>query len=88
MPFKIHMTPNVIGEDASVHGQDIQYTQGNQSPPPAYGDRFSDLIVAVATQLDNCGHPMLADVDSARSSSEQSARIHATQPAPRYEEVA
>ncbi|KAJ6186544.1 hypothetical protein N7519_007845 [Penicillium mononematosum] len=88
MPFKIHMTPNVIGEDASVHGQDIQHIQGNQSPPPAYGDRFSDSIVAVATQLNLCGHPTIAEIDSARSSNEQSASIHATQPAPRYEEVA
>ncbi|CAG7939626.1 unnamed protein product [Penicillium nalgiovense] len=87
MPFKIHMAPNVIGEDASVHGQDIQHIQGNQSPPPAYGDRFSDLVVAVATQLNLRGQPMLAEIDSARPSSEQSASINATEPAPRYEEV-
>ncbi|CAG8098962.1 unnamed protein product [Penicillium nalgiovense] len=87
MPFKIHMAPNVIGEDASVHGQDIQHIQGNQSPPPAYGDRFSDLVVAVATQLNLRGQPMLAEIDSARPSSEQSASIYATEPAPRYEEV-
>ncbi|KAJ5261720.1 hypothetical protein N7505_008587 [Penicillium chrysogenum] len=88
IPFKIHMTPNVIGEDASVHGQDIQHIQGNQSPPPAYGDRFSDSIVAVATEANLCGHPTIADIESTRSSTQQSTSIHATQPAPRYEEVA
>lgn len=82
------MTPNVIGEDASVHGQDIQHIQGNQSPPPAYGDRFSDSIVAVATEANLCGHPTIADIESTRSSTQQSTSIHATQPAPRYEEVA
>ncbi|KAJ5511194.1 hypothetical protein N7453_003297 [Penicillium expansum] len=87
MPFKIHMTPNVIGENASIHGQDIQLLQGSQSPPPAYRDRFADLIVSAATQLDCCEHPMLAEFNSARSSSEQTASIHIMEPAPRYEEV-
>ena len=82
------MTPNVIGEDGSVHGQDIQHIQGNQSPPPAYGDRFSDLILAIATSLDACGQSMQAELNSARSAGEQSGSIHATEPAPRYEEVA
>ncbi|CAG8909909.1 unnamed protein product [Penicillium egyptiacum] len=87
MPFKIYMTPNVIGDDASVHGQDMQHIQGSQSPPPAYSDRFSDLIVAVGTQMDLHGPPMLVEINSARSSSEQSASIHAMEPVPRYEEV-
>lgn len=87
MPFKIHMTPNVVGENASIHGQDIQLMQGSQSPPPAYSDRFSDLMVLAATQLDLCEHSMLAGINSARSSSEQSASIHTMEPAPRYEEV-
>ncbi|KAJ5966894.1 hypothetical protein N7501_003142 [Penicillium viridicatum] len=86
MPFKIYMTPNAIGDNASIHGQDIQLMQGSQSPPPAYSDRFSDLIVS-ATQLNLCEQPMLAEINSARSSSEQSASIHTMEPAPRYEQV-
>lgn len=65
MPFKIYMTPSVIGVNASIHGQDIHLIQGSQSPPPAYSDRFSDLIVSAATQLDLCEHPMLAEINSA-----------------------
>ncbi|CRL24674.1 Arrestin-like, N-terminal [Penicillium camemberti] len=87
MPFKIYMTPNVIGDNASIHGQDIQLMQGSQSPPPAYSDRFSDLIVSAATQLNICEQPRLAEINSARSSSEQSAGIYTMDPAPRYEQV-
>ncbi|OQD69631.1 hypothetical protein PENPOL_c002G02279 [Penicillium polonicum] len=87
MPFKIYMTPNAIGDNASIHGQDIQLMQGSQSPPPAYSDHFSDLIVSAATQLNICEQPMMAEINSARSSSEQSASIHTMEPAPRYEQV-
>lgn len=87
MPFKIYMTPNVIGDHASIHGQDIQFMQGSQSPPPAYSDRFSDLIVSAATHLNLCEQPVLAEINSARSPSEQSASIHIMEPAPRYEQV-
>ncbi|CAI7665232.1 unnamed protein product [Penicillium viridicatum] len=87
MPFKIYMTPNAIGDNASIHGQDIQLMQGSQSPPPAYSDRFSDLIVSAATQLNFCEQRMLAEINSARSSSEHSASIHTMDPAPRYEQV-
>ncbi|KAJ5926269.1 hypothetical protein N7516_008042 [Penicillium verrucosum] len=87
MPLKIYMTPNVIGDTSSVHGQGIQLLQGSQSPPPAYSDRFPDLIVSAATQLNLCEQPMLAEINSARSSSEQSASIHTMEPAPRYEQV-
>ena len=87
MPFKIHMTPNMIGEDATIHGQDIQLMYGSQSPPPAYGDRLSDLIVSAATQLNLCEHPMSAQINSACTLSEHSASIHTMEPAPRYEEV-
>ncbi|KAF7520232.1 hypothetical protein PCG10_009286 [Penicillium crustosum] len=87
MPFKIYMTANVMGDNASIYGQDILLMQGSQSPPPAYSDRFSDLIVSTATQLNICEQPMLVEINSARSSSEQSASIHTMEPAPRYEQV-
>ncbi|KAJ5371764.1 hypothetical protein N7517_003770 [Penicillium concentricum] len=87
VPFKIYMTSNVIGENAFIRGQDIQHMQGSRSPPPAYTERFSDLIVSAAAQLDLCGHLMLAEINSPRSSSEQSASIHTAEPSPRYEEV-
>ncbi|CAI7590874.1 unnamed protein product [Penicillium glandicola] len=87
IPFKIYMTPNFIGENAFIRGQDIQHMQGSRSPPLAYSDRFSDLILSAASQLDCCEHLMLAEINSARSSSEQSASIHTMGPAPRYEEV-
>ncbi|KGO78343.1 hypothetical protein PITC_059560 [Penicillium italicum] len=87
IPFKIYMTPNPIGENESIHGQDIQLFQESQCPPPAYSDRFSDLIVSAATQLDLCEHPMLAEINSTCSSSEQSAIVHPMEPAPRYEQA-
>ncbi|KAJ5209985.1 hypothetical protein N7491_009796 [Penicillium cf. griseofulvum] len=87
MPFKIYITPNVIGENATIRGQDFQHMQGSQSPPPPYKDHFSDLIVSAATQLNNCEHPMLVEINSARFSSEQSDGIHTMDPAPRYEQV-
>ena len=87
MPFKIHMTSNMIGEDATIHGQDIQLMHESQGPPPAYSDRLSDLIVSAATQLNLCEHPMVAQVNSACTSSEYGATIHTMEPAPRYEEV-
>ncbi|KAJ5971382.1 uncharacterized protein N7479_001300 [Penicillium vulpinum] len=87
MPFKIYMTPDIIGENASIRGRYIQRMHGDRSPPPAYSNRFSDLIVSAATQLDLCEHPTLAEINSVRSSSEQSAAIHTTEPAPRYEEL-
>lgn len=87
LPFKIHMTPHVIGEDASVHGQDIRQMQGNRSPPPAYSDHFSDLVVPTAADVDLFEHPMLTEISPTRSSSEQSTPILAVPPAPRYEQV-
>ncbi|KAI2674362.1 hypothetical protein CBS147333_8207 [Penicillium roqueforti] len=87
MPFKIHMASNVIGEDATIHGQDIQLMQGSQSPPPAYGDRLSDLIVSAASQLNICEHSIPAETEYPCSLSEHGASIHAMEPAPRYEEV-
>ncbi|KAJ5817245.1 hypothetical protein N7447_009478 [Penicillium robsamsonii] len=87
MPFKIYMTPHVIGQNAFIRGEDIQQMPGSQSPPPAYSERFSDLMISTAAQLDICGHPMLAEINSARSSSEQSATTHTTESSPRYEVV-
>ncbi|KAJ5153767.1 uncharacterized protein N7500_009206 [Penicillium coprophilum] len=87
MPLKIFMTPNVIGGDSTIRGQDIQYIQGSRSPPPPYKERFSDLIVSAAAQLDICGQPTLDEINYARSSSEQNASIHTLEPSPRYKEV-
>jgi hypothetical protein len=87
LPFKIHMT-HVIGEDASVRGQDIRQIQGNWSPPPAYSDHFSDLVVSTAADVNLFEHPVLTEISPTRSSSEQSTPILAVPPAPRYEEVA
>jgi hypothetical protein len=87
MPFKIHMTPNVGGEDHSVHGQVIQHTvHDTRCPPPAYSDHFSDLIVSAANQLHLCEDPLLAEIDYARSSSEGSS-MHSVDPSPRYEQT-
>ncbi|KAJ5520929.1 hypothetical protein N7463_001382 [Penicillium fimorum] len=86
MPFKIYMTPHVIAENAFIRAQNIQQMQRSRSPPPAYSERFSDLIVSAAAQLDICGHPMIAEINSARSSGEQSA-THTMDSCPRYEEV-
>jgi hypothetical protein len=79
------MTPNVTGENAV--GQDIQHMQGSRSPPPAYVDHFSDLFVPTATDVDLFEHPLLVEVTSARSSSEQSTPLLAVPPAPRYEQA-
>ncbi|EKV21748.1 hypothetical protein PDIP_03390 [Penicillium digitatum Pd1] len=87
MPLKIYMTPNVIGDSASIHVEDIQLMQGSQSPPPAYSDHFSDLVVSAATQMNLCEHLVRAEIDSARSSSEERVSIHTVDPAPRYEEI-
>jgi hypothetical protein len=81
------MTPNMVGETGFIRGQDIQHMQGSRCPPPAYNDHFSDLIVSAATQLDNCEHLMLSEINSARSSSEQTTSIRTMDPAPRYEQV-
>ena len=81
------MSPHVIGEDASVRGQDIQQMQGSRSPPPAYSDHFSDLVVPTATDIALFEHPMLTEISPTRSSSEQSTFVLAVPPAPRYEQV-
>ncbi|RJE27620.1 hypothetical protein PHISCL_00045 [Aspergillus sclerotialis] len=38
IPFRVYMTPDTIGEDAVVYGQDIQSLQERGSPPPPYGN--------------------------------------------------
>lgn len=78
------MTPNVSGE--TVSQGDMQQMQGNRSPPPAYVDHFTDLIVSAATELDIFEDPMLTEVTSARSN-EPSMPLLAMPPAPRYEQT-
>lgn len=78
------MTPNVTGE--TVSQGDIRQMQGNRSPPPAYIDHFSDMVVPAATELDLFEDPMLSEVNSARSS-EQNTSLLAMPPAPRYEQA-
>ncbi|KAJ5124857.1 uncharacterized protein N7515_008682 [Penicillium bovifimosum] len=85
LPFKIHMTPNVGGEDQSVQ-QVIQRVHETRCPPPAYSDHFSDLIVPVANQLHLFEDPLLAEIHSARSSGEGSS-MDGVDPSPRYEET-
>ncbi|KAJ5338003.1 hypothetical protein N7452_004731 [Penicillium brevicompactum] len=87
LPFKIYMTPNVTNDGASAHGQDIQQMQSNRTPPPAYIDHFSDLVVPDATDVDIFDHPMLTEISSPRSSSEQSTPVLAVPPAPLYEQA-
>ncbi|KAJ5555683.1 hypothetical protein N7535_008117 [Penicillium sp. DV-2018c] len=87
MPFKIYMTPNVGGEDQAVDEQVIQHTvEDTRCPPPAYSDHSSDLIVSVANQLHLFEDPLLAEIASARSSSEESS-MHGMDPSPRYEQT-
>jgi hypothetical protein len=81
------MTPHAIGEDASVRGQGIQQIQGSRSPPPAYSDHFSDLVIPTQAEVDVLGHPMLTEISPTRTSSEQSTPILAVPPAPRYEQI-
>lgn len=78
------MTPTVTGE--TVSQGDIQQMQGNRSPPPAYVDHFTDLVVPAATELELLEDPMLTEVTSARSF-EQSTPLLAMPPAPRYEQA-
>ncbi|KAJ6181363.1 hypothetical protein N7485_000005 [Penicillium canescens] len=85
MPFKIHMTPNVIGMDTSILGQEIRLVQGNWGPPPAYSEHFSDIVLPVTADRDLREHPMLGEIDSWRSSSEQIAGMHTMGTSPRYD---
>ncbi|CAG7930963.1 unnamed protein product [Penicillium olsonii] len=87
MPFKIYMTPHVTSDGASAHGQDMQHMQNNQSPPPAYIDHYSDLVVPGAADVELFEHPMITEIMSPRSSSEQSTPILAVPPAPLYEQA-
>lgn len=78
------MTPNVTGE--TVSQGDIRQIQGNRSPPPAYIDHFTDMVVPAATELDFADDLMLIEGTSARSS-EQTTPLLAMPPAPRYEQA-
>ncbi|KAJ5781098.1 hypothetical protein N7457_006258, partial [Penicillium paradoxum] len=82
LPFKVHMTLNLPGAEAAGRRPNHECIQGNQNPPPAYNEHFSDLVVLASTQLSLCEHPMLAEITSARSSSEQSATDQSVDPSP------
>lgn len=38
------MTPDTIGDDAVVYGQDIQSLQEKENPPPSYGNHLCDPV--------------------------------------------
>lgn len=39
------MSPQVIGKDGAVHGQNLQRFQGKNTPPPPYGAHISDSAI-------------------------------------------
>lgn len=39
------MSPQVIGKDGAVHGQNLQRFQGKSTPPPPYGAHISDSAI-------------------------------------------
>ncbi|KAJ5122591.1 uncharacterized protein N7443_002694 [Penicillium atrosanguineum] len=45
IPFDIFMSPDVVGENGAVHGQDIEQSQSKNIPPPPYGAHTMDLAV-------------------------------------------
>ncbi|CAG8926298.1 unnamed protein product [Penicillium salamii] len=85
LPFKIYMTPHITSDGSSVDGQDMQHMHSSQCPPPAYIDHYSDLVVPDVADAEIFEHPMLTEIASPRSSSEQSTPILAVPPAPLYE---
>lgn len=46
IPFSIYMTPAIIGDDGTIHGQNIECFQENEDIPPAYGHHRCDAIPA------------------------------------------
>ncbi|KAL3471762.1 hypothetical protein BJX99DRAFT_262979 [Aspergillus californicus] len=50
IPFSIYMTPAVINEDGTIHGQDIENFKAFECAPPPYGHHLTDTVPAEWSQ--------------------------------------
>jgi hypothetical protein len=82
------MSPNVVGQDSAVHGQDIQQFQRNKIPPPPYGAHVSDSTIFDSSEVsgtDGCGHRTVAEVNIGRLPHEQAYGCEVLESVPSYE---
>ncbi|KAH8689473.1 hypothetical protein BGW36DRAFT_401832 [Talaromyces proteolyticus] len=82
IPFVIYMTPNVIGQDATVCGKLIQH---NIDPPPPYGSHSIHPRLLGSTGMDSCGVSTSVDTNVDQIASEQNRFPQTLEPAPCYE---
>ena len=80
------MSPTVVGEDAAVHGKDIQLFQRNKSPPPPYGAHVRDSTILESSEVSlDSGQPMAAGVNIGRHPLEQAYGCQVLGSVPSYE---
>ena len=82
------MSPNVIGEDAAVHGQDIQQFQINNPPPPLYEAHFNDPTILESLEVLGgfCReYPMAAGVNIQQFPQQQANGCEIMECVPSYE---